>query len=257
MENPFLRGRLYSSNDPGAIPNAMASGFTVIALVDVGNSLQYPNCAIMSSLLPPPDSITDIINGNVPLGIQRYMVYLGEPAREDTIVCILAALYQKPCNFLLYTEYDADREFHILETISGFFANVFGIVIGSYMNPRMPAYSVSTPQFEFTIADLLFVNGFISAREYARMMPPRVLPSPRACSVLLRNINYGFKNMEDCAKACVGMLNDIRKEMQTGKQCPVLIVPPNLTKDALDELRNRKVNQMVMNVPPVNPHKVG
>jgi len=93
MENRFLRGRLYASNDPGAIPDAMTSGYTVIALVDVGSSMNYPNCAIMSSLLPPPDAISDILNGNVPMGIQRYINYLMDPAREDTVVCLLAALY--------------------------------------------------------------------------------------------------------------------------------------------------------------------
>ena len=108
MENPFLRGKMYASNDPGAIPDALSCGFTVIALVDVGSSLQYPNCAIMSSLLPPPDAINDMLNENIPLGIQKYTAYLADAAREDSIVCLLAASYQKPCDFLINTKQNTD-----------------------------------------------------------------------------------------------------------------------------------------------------
>jgi hypothetical protein len=246
MENPFLRGRLYASNDPGSIPDALSCGFVVIALVDVGNALQYPNCAIMSSLLPPPDAITDILNGNVPLGVQKYTAYLADAAREDSIVCLLAALYQKPANFLLYTEFEPDREFHILETLSTFLANAFGIIVGGYRLPNRPALTMRSPQFDFTISDLLYVNGFITVQEYVRMIPPNAVPSPRAMSVLLRHINYGFKSMEDCARACMGMINDIRMELTTGKKSPIMMVTPTLSKDALVELHTRKVNQKVM-----------
>ena len=247
MENRFLRGRLYASNDPGAIPDAMTSGYTVIALVDVGSSMNYPNCAIMSSLLPPPDAIADILNGNVPMGIQRYINYLMDPAREDTVVCLLAALYQKPTNFLLYADYEADNEFHILSTLSNFLGNAFGIIVGQYK--VTPAGSIACPAHDYTIADLLYVNHYISVQEYAMMIPPDAVPSARACSEILKHINYGFNSMEDCVRACLGMLNDVRTEITTGKQSPVLMATPVLSKDALVELQQRRSQYVAMGKP--------
>lgn len=249
MENRFLKGKLYASNDPGAIPDALASGYTVIALVDVGSSMDYPNCVIMSSLLPPPDAISDILNGNKPMGIQRYINYLMDPAREESVVCLLAALYQKPTNFLLYTEYDADNEFNILASLANFLANAFGVVVGKYKDPNNLAGSIATPGFDFTIADLLYVNHFISIQEYAMMTPLDAIPTARACSEILRHINYGFNSMEDCVRACLGMINDVRSEVATGKTSPVLMATPVLSKDALVELQQRKSQYAAMGKP--------
>ena len=38
MENVFIKGRLYATNDQGAIPDAMTKGYQVIALVDTQQS---------------------------------------------------------------------------------------------------------------------------------------------------------------------------------------------------------------------------
>ena len=249
MENNFLKGKLYASSDQGAIADAMTCGLQVIALVDTSQAYQYKSmgCVVISSLLPPPEAITDIINGNLPMGIAKYKQYLASPNREETVVCLLAALFQKPRGFLLYCEYDSDAEFHILETISSFFMEVFGIIIGVYRNPKFPATSVKDPAFDYRIADLLFVNNFIDRAMFAMMIPPNAIPSPRACSVLLRHINYGFNTMEDCVRACMGMLQNIRVEVQTGKIAPLILTPPGLTPGQIDELKQRKVEEQVLN----------
>ena len=248
MENNFFKGKLFASCDQGSIAEAMTCGMQVIALVDVGQAYQYQSmgCVVISSLLPPPEVITDILNGNLPQGIQKYKMFLASSNNEQTIVCLLAALHQKPMGFLLYTEYDSDREFHILETISQFLVEVFGIIVGIFRNPKYPATSIKDPQFDYRIADLLFVNNFIDRKIYAMLTPLNAVPSPRACQVLLKHINYGFNSMEDCVKACLGMLNDIRQEIQTGKVNPMMIVPPGLTPEQMNILHQRRMEQEII-----------
>lgn len=245
QSNPFLPGQLYASNDPGAIVDAMSCGFVVIALVDVSATPNYKNCVVISSLLPPPEAISAILDGNLQLGQQKYLAYLADSAREETIVCILAALHQQPRNFLLFTEYDSDTEFHIIDTLRSFFFQAFGIVIGDYKNPNLPAGSINDPKYNFTLADLLFINGYIPKEMYVTMLPLDAVPSPRAISILLRHINYGFQTMDDCVRACIAMINDIRKEMQTGIKSPIMIAP-ELSKEAMEELNRRKMGQVTM-----------
>lgn len=249
MENTFLKGKLFASSDQGSIAAAMTCGMQVIALVDTGQAYTYQSmgCVVISSLLPPPEAITEMLNGNLAGGIQIYKSYLASSNREETMVCLLAALHQKPMGFLLYSEYDPDKEFHILETICSFLGEAFGIIVGVFGNPKFPATSVRNPQFDYRIADLLFVNNFINREMYAMMTPPDAVPSPRACQALLRHINYGFNSMEDCVRACLAMLNDIRMECQTGKINPMMIIPPGLTPQQLDEVKKRKVDEQVMN----------
>lgn len=260
MENTFIKGRLYATNDQGAIPDAMTCGCQVIALVDTQQSYIYNQrgCVVLSSLLPPPEAITDILNGNVPMGIQRYKAYLASPGREEVVVSLLAALVQKSRNFVLYAEYDPDVEFHILETIMSFFAEAFGVIIGWYKDPRRPATSIRTPEFDYRIADLLFTNGkydpvsgikygLIDRRTYACMIPPDAIPSPKACQTLLSTVNYGFQTMEDCVKVCMSMLEDIRTEAKTGMRNPMGFTKADLSSAAMEEIRRRKVEAQVMN----------
>ena len=245
--NRFLNGRLYATNDPGMLQHAITCGMQIIALVDVNQKDQYPGCICLTNLLPPPDVITDILDGNVLGGVQKYKSYLVDPKREQTVVCILAALYRKPQNFLLYVEYDPDKEFHIIETITGFFAEAFGIIIGWYGDVRFPAASIANPAYDFIIADLLFVNGYIDMKEYALMTPPDAVPSPRACSIILRLINYGVNTMEDAVRIAMAILNDVRLEVQTGKINPILFVHPQLPSSSLEELHKRKVESDILN----------
>ena len=224
MENPYLKGRLYASNDAGSIAHAMQSGFNVVVLVDVGQTAAYPGCIAMSSLLPPPDAISEILNGNLALGIQKYKMYLASSAREEIMVCLIAALVQQPRGILLYAEYDPDLEFNILETVSSFITEAFGIIVGRYQDPRFPAGSIGTPNYIFTMADLLFVNGYISMKNYAMMLPHGSVPSDRACQMILRHMNYGFNTMDECIRACMAMIDNIRKEVSTGKICPIMFV---------------------------------
>lgn len=248
VENPFIKGKLYATNDQGAIADAMTRGIQVIALVDTQQSYIYSQrgCVVLSSLLPPPEAITDILNGNVPMGIQKYKAYLAAPGREEVVVSLLAALVQKPRAFLLYSEYDPDIEFHILETIMSFFAEAFGIIIGWYGDPKRPATSIRAPQYDYTLSDLMFSNHFITAQTYAMTIPPDAIPSPKACQILLSRVNYGFNSMEDCVKVCMAMLSDLRVEAKTGTFNPMGFTKADLSSSAMEEIRKRKVEAQVL-----------
>ena len=75
----FLEGVLYGCNDAGSIPDALASGYAIIAVVDIEEAYKYanvPNLAIMSNLLPPPEAVTAYIDGEAAIGHQIYYEYL-------------------------------------------------------------------------------------------------------------------------------------------------------------------------------------
>ena len=259
-QNPYLAGRMWCSNDQGAIPAALQMGYVVLAIVDVGDCLRYRNmgCFTISSLLPPSSAVVTALNDNYELYLKMYGDYLASPEAEVSEAMILAAMHQKPINFMLYTEYDTDMQFHILDMISGYFARAFGVVFGIFGREDAPAYNIGSPEFISRIADTLYVNGangkpYITREQYAQMIPPIdpnipigcSMPSLRACSILLGSYNYGFNSPEDCMRACLGILNNIRQEAQTGMVNP-MIVSPNLTADALQELQNRRTNDFVM-----------
>jgi len=262
--NPFLKGFLWASNDPGAIPHALSMGYKVIALVDVGSAQYFPNCSVVSSLLPPPNAIAAIINGDLPTGIALYKQYLFEEDKEEIIAVIIGGILQRPQNFLIYTEFDSDKEFHILSSIQAMFWNTFGIYIGQYGDETNPARSVFDPLFAYRIADTLFAHGFINFHMYSQMIPPMgqapmelCMPSPRACGLILQHVNYGFNTFEDCMRACMGMIANAREEAATGRINPMVAVRPNLSKDALMEIQKREVNLRVMdnNPPKESPKK--
>ena len=253
-ENPMLGGKLWASNDPGSIPYAMSMGYIVITVVDVGESKNFPNTVTISSLLPPPQAITEVINGEPQKAFNIYMAYLASPERDETIATILAAMYQKPVNYLLYTEYDSDQEFNILNTLAQFFARKFGIIIGHFNDTTNfpPAHNLGDYPYVCTVIDTIFCNGYMSLHDYARLFPhgPHVpvqytLPTMQACAMILRGINYGFNSPQDCMRACLGMLDDIRNEEKTGKINPMMATP-TLSKDALEQLRQRRVDNKVM-----------
>lgn len=238
---PVIMGRLWSTDDPGAIPDAMARGFQIICIVDTGESQKFPNCSIMSNLLPPPEALTAYIDGNVQLGKQIYTQYLLSKGREESIAVLLAALHKKPLNFLIYVEYEPNQEFHILETLIEFFYNVFGIVIGIYGSKNCVPNVLPSAPTDFTILDILFCNGYISKEEYAMSQPKGTIPSDRAASILLRDLNYGFSSMKECLKACVMYLDSIRNEVLTGNTNPVFIM-----NQKMEQRQEKAIDDRVM-----------
>lgn len=245
-DNRFLLGKIYASNDLGAIQHALSYGGRVIVIVDVNQKNDFPGCVLLSNLLPPPDVITEFLDGNVPRAIQLYKAFLADVNREDTIVHILAALHHNPNNLLIYSELESDREFHILETIISFFKEAFGIAIGWYGNPDYPSISLDLPEYHFIIADLLFVNDLIDIKDYAIMTPVDALPSPRAAHKILQITNYGFRTIEEAMRFVLAILNDIRIQAQTGLINPIMFVDPQLPQNSLEELYQRRTEFQVL-----------
>lgn len=236
----LIQGAIYSSDDRGAINDAMVRGFKVIALVDVGEGMYFPGCTIFSNLLPPPESLNAFINGDELNGKRIYYDYLMSPGREESIVTLLEVIFKKNVNILIYAEFDPNREFHILEVLLEFFKIRFGILIGVYANPNIPFMVNMNPMQLASFADILFVNERIDQTRYALMMPPTILPSERACNLLLKNINYGFGSMQECYIACCRLLEDIKRCAVDGRKPAVLCVKEKLEKQQEDEI-NKKV----------------
>ncbi len=245
--NQFLEGVLYGCNDAGSIPDALASGYAVIAVVDIEEAYKYaniPNLAIMSNLLPPPEAVTAYIDGEAAIGHQIYYEYLSHKERESTMVTILQALYgHRPSirfrNFLIYTDYEPDVEFNILYTLGEFFKNTFGIVMAPYKQSQ--AYNIGTAQFDYVIANLLFSNGKINKYEFVNMLPQDAMPTDISCSVLLSDINYQPSGLEDGYRIVCNYIAQLRAEIASNftKKSPIIQLNDKLNKEVEQSINNK------------------
>lgn len=237
--NSLFEGSLNASNDAGAIPDALASGYCVIAVVDVEDSARFmniPNLVVMSDLLPPPASITAYIDGNPTMGRTIYLSYLSDKGREQSIVNILQVLYGhrefiKRNDILLYTDYEPDIEFHILDTLAEFFCNTFGIVINPYKSKSIN--NIRNNVTDFIIANVLFSNGKINKYEYAMMMPAQLKPTAESMSILLSDINYQPGSLHDAAITSMKYLEQLREEVKSNYRCksPIIIANEKINAD--------------------------
>lgn len=265
-QQPFFKSMMYSTNDPGAIPPALARGFNVVVILDREEMQFYPGCVCMSTLLPPPILVIELNNSdlsdpNYPNIFKGYMMkyqgYLQSTTVEGSITNLLAAMYCTTHPTLIYTEMETDHQFRILENIHTLFARYFGITIGMFdafitnnPDPNKAASFVPHPNFIFTILDLLYLNGYIDANEYAIKYPvdPQgrlmFIPSSRACSRLLSKFNCVFgDNLKSTMVAACNILQDMRQQAITGKICPVVRVT-----EQLDNARMQEINAIVQQV---------
>ena len=237
--NSLFEGSLNASNDAGAIPDALASGYCVIAVVDVEDSARFmniPNLVVMSDLLPPPSSITAYIDGNSIMGRSIYISYLADKGREQSIVNILQVLYGhrefiKRNDILLYTDYEPDIEFHILDTLAEFFCNTFGIVINPYKSKSIN--NIRNNVTDFIIANVLFSNGKINKYEYAMMVPAQLKPTAESMSILLSDINYQPGSLHDAAVTSMKYLEQLREEVKSNyrHKSPIIIANEKINAD--------------------------
>ena len=253
---PFLKSYAYCSTDSGAIPDALMRGFNVVVIVDVTDERAYPSCIPMSNLLPHPSLVYLILNTdqNDPnyMAIQQqymagYYAFLASPEREQSIVNLLASMYKTTHPILLFTELDIERQFKPLQLLTEFLARQFGVIVADYSSlfindPNTQPRFVYESQFVYNIIELLFINAYIGKEEYAYMLPPGVLPGPRAISILLADYNCVFPTMHEALVAACNILDMLRYQKQTGKICPVIQL-----SQQLDEARQKQVNDLVMN----------
>lgn len=245
----FLEGVLYCSNDPGAVYDALACGFAIIAVVDVDEAYRFsnmPNTVVMSSLLPPSEAISAFINQDPIAGESIYYQYLANVDREEAIVCILKALYghrarTKTNKFLLYTDLEPDMEFHISKVLHLFFLDTFGIYIAPYKYQNMKSFNISNPEYNFRICTLLFENNMITKEEYAMMLPPDALPSDKCVAILLQEINCMPSCINDAMRICCQYIQQIRDKINTGKTEPFI-----LFKQKMEDQLEKKITKRVM-----------
>ena len=250
MNNSFFKSYLYFTVNPEHIPDALRRGFTVLTIVNPEETKFYPGCVPMSNLLPSVTSVIDLINTDrtqpdyndvVKKYVIDYQQYLSLGDRESSIVTILAAMYKTTHPVLLFSEYESNQQFLILDNVLTFFKNAFGIIAGDYNNicyndPALQPGFLPDPKFIYNIIDLLFVNHYISKLEYARLMPDGAIPSPRASSILLSNYNYAFPNLKASMMAVYNILMALKQEASTGLKSIAVINTDQLDKAVMDEI---------------------
>jgi hypothetical protein len=237
---PVMDGLLYATIDMGAVEDALQRGW-IVAMVSETMPVQHPNCGSLSMLLPPFPVLEAYSNQQPQMARAIYLEYLNSIDLDQTISKVLGCLR----NFkrvLLYIEPDPNKEFHILDTIAEFMLNVFGLRIGMYNHPDMPAGIFASPMTNFNIADCLFRNGAISKEEYAFMIPPECVPSNASCALLLQSINFGMGSVEDVLRVTCQLLHEIRQTVTTGRPSPVMIIND---KDIAKQ--KAQINQIVQN----------
>lgn len=255
VERPFFKSAIYLSSDHGSIPDALMRGFNVVVIVDLEEAGYYPACYPMSSLLPPPNLVNLILNTDrsafdymqiEQMYDQAYYNYIASPNLEGHIVNLIASIYKTNKNVLLFAETDVEQQFRPLRILSLFFATQFGINLLPYESLFGPPQNIPlftpAPEYIYKIIELLFTNNFVSKEEYACVLPPNAVPSPRAISILLSDYNYIFPTMEVALKAACNIIDTYRKQQQTGMKQPVI----EFTK-ALDECRNQQIQQLINN----------
>ena len=254
QQQQFLKSYIYYSNDLGTIPDALMRSMNVVCLVDPSEMSRFPGCYSLSMLLPNTQSILDLLNidnddPHKPAYLNKfladYQIWLSMSDKEDSMVVLLASVYKTTHPVLLYCDYDVDSQFHILESLGAFLKNIFGIVIGRYEDiytndpSKSPAF-IPAPQYQYAILDLLFINGYISKEEYAVKLPPGSIPSPRAIPLILSDFNYTFVNLNESLRAVCNIIETIKHEALSGKQCPVVQI-----SKALENERQQKIAKIV------------
>lgn len=253
VQQPFFKSALYFSLDAGAPPDALMRGMNVIVLLDVDEARYFPACFPMSGLLPPPSLVNVIVNTDrtapdypqtEQFYLQSYYNYMTSPNVEDHIVNLLASMFKTNKSALLYTDYDIELQFRPMQVLTTFFATQFGINILPYETlfyEQQPAIFNPLPDNIYRIVELLLANNYITKEEYACLLPPNAVPSPRSVSIILSDFNYVFPTMEAALTAACNIL-DTYRQAQSGKVMPVI----EMSK-ALDDIRNQQIQQLVSN----------
>lgn len=224
----YLQGKIYLSDQAEHIYDAKVQKMIVIAVVDISEQHQpiYQGCGVFSTLLPPTGAVTEIINGSIRQGLSMYMTYLGSLDAEPAITSLLATLYQKTQNILLYTEQDSNKEFYILDTISKFLLDTFGIGCGLYGNKDYPPFEKESPKYDYALASLLFRSGFINTKTYAIMLPSGVVPDIRECQVLLKDYNLEGKSRKEILMAGFNTITNLKREIKDSMMTPLVFSDP-------------------------------
>lgn len=211
-------GQIYISNSISDISQGIANNYTIIALVDNGDEYRYISCVVMGNLLPPYESLSAEIDGDMQAAAQIYYQYL--IGKIPVISNIIAAMY-KGKNILLFVPPDESMNFNFVNVFMMFFAEVFGIGIGTGQSQCTIS---DTPQYEAMRADTLFINSHIDFETYCSLMPSGSMPSEYACNKIMQMSNYRFTTIQECATYCFQYINSMKRQQQTGMQSVVFRV---------------------------------
>jgi hypothetical protein len=252
----FLKSYAYRSTDTAAIPDALMRGFNVVVITDVPDAPAYPGCVVMSQLLPTASLCYTILNTDLKdpdyqmkqtQYLAQYYDVLNSPEKEPVIANIIASLYKTNKPILFYTEPDIEQQFYPIEVVTKVLQNRFGIIVANYANmfiedPKLQPGFMPEPQYVYNIAEILFLNAYITKEEYSVILPADAIPSSRTISILLSDYNCALPTMQAAITAACNIISTYRFQQQTGTICPVI----NMTAQ-LDDARAKQVKMIVQN----------
>ena len=230
MESPII-GKVYCTTSPEAVEYALNSRFLIGILSD---TLKPNNMTEVgaSTLLPPPESIFATLEQGIEIGTGLYKQYLNTRSDliEPVLCTIMGSIISRPSTLLLFVEKDPNEQFKILNTLAEFFYTTFGFMPGYIDNKgniTTEFNKIKNINCDANIADLLFRNNLITPEQYSIMFPQGLLPSIKSCGVLLKSMNYGFKNIEEYQVYCRKLLDEMYQAKLTGVFNPMIKINPS------------------------------
>ena len=225
-------GNIIFSDSMEDVQWAMANHYKVIALVDDPTPYrQFSDIVPLSNLLPPTAAITSEIDGDKVTAEAIYRQYLNTKDPMESIGVVLLAL-MAGINVMIYLPIDESMAFNFIQIFAQYFAEQFGINIGSM---AVPATMIGDPQHMACIANLLYSFDYIPFSQYCMMMPAWVPPAPVVIDKMMKAMCYNFPGgMDECVKFCMTYIANSKNRLQTetmgqaqanaGKQNPMFLM---------------------------------
>jgi hypothetical protein len=208
-------GKLFYSHDFQDIRIAMASHIPVMVLAD-DNIAQYKSlgCFIMSMLLPPYESLSLEIDGNLDAAAKSYYDYLFQPQASMCLGEIITALYVGK-SVMLFVPPDEATNLKFPEILINFMSYNFGIIIGDIKNPDSAVVTFTNPQAVGNMANIMFEHDYIPFERYCEFIPNNIIPTQQVIAKIMQKFYYNFNTPEECIDFCMGIILNCKQQLQS------------------------------------------
>ena len=206
-------GKLFYSYDFQDIRLATASHIPVMVLTD-DNTAQFKSlgCFIMSILLPPYQSLSLEIDGNLDAAAKSYYDYLWQPQSLQCLGEIFTALYMGK-SILLFVPPDEATNLKFPEILINFISYNFGIIAGNIKNPNSANIVFDNPQTIGAMANIMYGYGYIPFERYCEMMPNGLPPTDQVIAKIMQRFCYNFRTPQECINFCMGIILDCKNQI--------------------------------------------
>ena len=218
-------GSILFSDSQADLKDAIAGGFTIVALVEDQAKYQGFGFVTLGILLPPPEAISAEIDQRYDEAAAIYISYLNTPERLSVLAMLLTALYSGK-KLLIYLPRDESMNFQFIQVFAQFFANYFGITIGS---SAVDSNMSMEPACMANIANVMYSFDCIPFNVYCDLMPMGAPPSEMVVSKMMQQLGtngYQFQSMEQCIAYCAQYIMDEKRQISARNQDPSQLFNP-------------------------------